>query len=419
MRKLLAFYIPQMIPRILSIFCVLLVALFCLSFLPIEKLAIKFFAYLVIALIFPIWAYFNQKSYLSGDLNWLLLTPIKKSEIYFSNAIINAIKITIIITIVLVFFYIVDKENIISFITKFSKISTDWSELNSYHLFYRLFLMLILGAVIVMMNTTKWESAFVAPDVKLYQYFAKDKKQTFYFIMTIAVLMIILRWLMGNNHSLPEFIMLPFFASGLIILIVGSSFHALKIYFSTNSFSVIGLILGILLSFSFYKHSIRNLSSNHTKLSIKIAELDFLDSYAGDYRVEVLNVLIGDDEKNLSNLFYEDLNDYLRAPSNQEQTKKLSKIWDSKCHQRKDYNCRLASYVYTSLGNYELVLDLVKLSCPHDLQSCNLVLNSSKKNSEEYIIAEKFLIEACNVKTDKNKKICDKYHKHLEESKKK
>ncbi len=93
MNKLLKFFLPKVTAEILKFFGFLVGAIVLIHFMPIDEVAKSFFTSILLFIAFPIITYFNNVMYLPASLDWILLTPIKKTHIVLGHGLINIFKL--------------------------------------------------------------------------------------------------------------------------------------------------------------------------------------------------------------------------------------------------------------------------------------------------------------------------------------
>ena len=380
MNKLFKFFIPKITFETFKFFCFLVAAVLLIHFMPINQESKSFFSNILLFVGFPIITYFNRFTYLPTSIDWILLTPNKKTHIALVHGLINIFKIVLLFVLINIVFYVLEG----SFLAKLL-LDVVIKE-NGHQTFTRLpvlsfvGLMSILGLVVVFIFGILPNYVQNIQQRQNYQV-KKTPKENFKLGLIICGWSLMAIILLSEDTDLEVY--LPWFLRVTALFIffifaaVFSTLTTLRYYFSRNKFYLVSGVCFVILSLFLYSYSASDILSKNLSVKNKIESLDFLGGFSHGLDKEIEKDLLAS-EPSLANLSETKLFEFFRANNRMDMASKVLLRWDELCLNRKDFTCRLAYGMRRISKLKPNSLDMVKQSCPNDLASCYLVYSHGK-----------------------------------------
>ena len=407
MNKLLKFFIPKITFETFKFFCFLVAAVLLIHFMPISQQGKSFFSNILLFVGFPIITYFNRFTYLPTSIDWILLTPNKKTHIALVHGLINIFKIVLLFVLINIVFYVLEG----SFLAKllFDVVIKE----NGTQIFTRLpvlslvGLLSILGLVVVFIFGILPNYVQNIQQRQNYQV-KKTPKENFKQGVIICGWLLMGVILVSEDTDLEVYF--PWFlrVSALFVFFVFaailSTLTTLRYYFSKNKFYLVSGVCFVIFSFFLYSYAASDISSKNLHVRNKIESLDFLGGFSHGLDMEIEKDLLAS-EPGLANLTEAKLLEFFKDNLRMDIASKVLLRWDETCSNRKDFTCRLAYGMRRITKLKPNSLDMVKQSCPNDLASCFLVYSHGKYDQTvlPQELQDAFVLLTLKCKTTKDK----------------
>jgi hypothetical protein len=411
MNKLLKFFIPKALKAISAYCGIALIISIIIELLPITEDAKKLFICTVFYVIFPLVSYFHVSIYIPTSLEWILLTPTKKSHILLAHGITNIFKISLILILLTIAslglsYYYFGKVLIeipdINFSTSFS--TTPSTSLFTWLVLLSMIVIFIFGILPnYIQNIQQRQSYQKKKSIK------EHIKTSGLLFGAVLVLIYCMTEDSGTNSYFPWLIKGALIIGLVWTMAVYSTLKSLRYYFSELKLFAISLMSCLLLILFLHSYASRDINSEIIHVSDKIDSLNFLGAYSSNLESRINSELLLS-LPNMTKLSYTALKPFLERTNRKELNLELLKRWELNCNQRNDYNCRLAYYVQKYSTSGKASAEFLYRSCPKDLGSC-LILYTNKDispNSRE--LASRELSQRCIKSNDSfESKICNSF----------
>jgi len=367
MNKLIQFFIPKAVKTLIILFGFALVISLLIKLLPISEEAKTVFIGVVFLIIFPVVSYFHNSIYVPTSLEWILLTPTKKSHIFLAHGLINIFKTVLIllmllmVSVGLVYYYFDNASKRISNILQsedfFPVLSTmSVASLVAWLAVISMIMILIFGILPNYVQNILEESD-------------------------------------GNNYF-PWLIKTTLLIDFFWTVAVYSTLKSLQYYFSDLKLLAFSLMTGLLVFLFLHSYASNDISTRNLHVSEKIESLYFLGAYSSDLEKKIDSELLLSLPP-LTKLTYGTLKPFLERTNRKELNLELKKNWELKCIQRNDFNCRLAFYVQKYITNEKSSAEFLIQSCPKDLGSCLILFKDKEISLKNKQFASEELTRRC------------------------
>jgi hypothetical protein len=411
MNKLLAFYLPKAAFEIMKFFLTAIAMVIAVKFLPIESSTKSAIVIGIMAFLFPLVSFFNNVMYLPASLDWILLTPIKKTHIILVHGLLNIFKIILMLSLVGIFLYFFES----AVFTKLFLSSSDfdfaqiYTRVSVYDLMKWVLIIAFLGAFIfgVLPNYVQSMQQRQNYQVK------KTTKELVKIYM--AVIGFVLFWMMfvartsDATSYIPVFIQVAMGFTFFTFALGFSTLKSVRFYFSKKKFEVVGLGVSILTAIFLYFYATFDIKSNKLFVANKIESLNFLGAYSNDLHKVIEKELL-ESGPHLEALTSYGLKDLFDGNTRKDMGIRVSENWEMICSQKYDFTCRLAYYMNNVEDKKTGLFQNVVKSCPNDIGSCFMVYRHKEVSDEERKVATETLLEKCKIiKSEYQEQICNSF----------
>lgn len=409
MKKILSFFIPQVILAILAFFVLLLLVFLLVIVLGVNLTEQSPLGGLIVWIIFPFAAYFNRRVYLPAHLEWIELVPVKKSSLVLSNVIINVLKLICIIVACNILWALFFSAESFREYFSFSSAGTKW-DFDSF-IPDSLRLIFFVFSITVCLTTCfitgkEWQQAGERRDAWVR---FRERKFVLIFVILCAFLGVFIYNYEPILSFLPLDLKMAIFCSLMITAFVMTGFTANKVYYHklTSSFIFTGIfvISSAIFLLNTHKFLISNFESPEKKLQ-EFTNLGFMKSY---YQDDIKNILLSSSHNNrylkasdLKNLFQTnyDKSLYLEVFAN----------WNKRCDKGDATACRLVSNLIFAREGFRPIQKL-RMACPQDLRGCYDLITHSSATDKDIALGEDSLLKKCGAssnlkKSEINKDTC-------------
>jgi hypothetical protein len=386
MNKLLKFFIPKITKEILKFFVILVGALVIIRFMPINDDGKTFFTFLLLFVGFPMITYFNKVMYLPASIDWILLTPIKKTHIVLVHGFINIFKIVILLILINIVFLIIYKKFLMESIFNFLQ------TLNAEETFTRIpveaFVSIvgIIGLALIFIFGILPNYIQTMQQKQNYQV-KRTPKENFTIYLTGGICLLLGALFISDDilffpWLLKISLLFVFFA----LIAINSTIKSLRFYYSKKILSLFGVGLFLFSSLTLYFYAKNDLSSPNLHVMNKIESLKFLGSFSSHLDQEIEKDLIAS-EPSLALMSSRDLEHFFMGANRNDMALRVLEKWDQVCREKVNFICRFAYYMRSNAKGMSNSLEMVKKACPNDLGSCLIVYTTfdSEVSKEEMI----------------------------------
>ncbi len=400
MNKLIQFFIPKALKVLIILFGFALVMSLLIKLLPISEEAKTVFIGVVFLIIFPLVSYFHNSIYVPTSLEWILLTPTKKSHIFLAHGLINIFKIVLIllmllmVSVSLVYYYFDDASKRISKILEFENFFPVFSTMSVASLVtwlavISMIMILIFGILPNYVQNIQQRQNYQKNRS------IKDKAKSSGIVYGALVLLFVFGFEDSDaNIYFPWVIKATLFIGFFWTVAVYSTLKSLRYYFSELKLIAFSLMAGLLVFLFLHSYASNDISSKNLHVIEKIESLYFLGAYSSNLEREIDSELLLSLPA-LTKLTYSTLKPFLERTNRKELNLELKKNWELKCIQRNDFNCRLAYYVQKYITNEKSSAEFLIQSCPKDLGSCLILFKDKEISLNNKQFASEELTRRC------------------------
>lgn len=412
MINLIKFFLPKSLQLTLMYFGIGLAACIVLHFIPIGKESREILQFLIMTLGFPGVAYFNSKSYLYYSLHWVLLTPVHKLHIVFVNGLNNLSKLISIILLYMIYYQVrgLVYEKSSSEVFSFSDLTWDVESFLAY------FIVLVAGGgflFFMMPNLT--DRVQNARDYKVSQSLFKNKRFIWIILSLFATVFVLSDNIVNMSPYLSEFFIIP--GAVYLILLAGVilTMQSVKYYYSKKVvFSVIGAAFLLTSAFTYYQAS-KDFSKRSNSINVRLSGLDMIIPYDNGLLIQMMDELkqAPQDHKHMVSGALRDV-----VLLNTSASDELIASYFKLCNERKDFTCRLYTYLTKSkLIEKDFSLKLVA-ACANDVGSCVIAFKRGILPKEQLDVVYAALMIRCEASLDStDKKYCVEFKSYKSASK--
>lgn len=376
--------------------------------------------------------YFNSRVSVSSSLGWILLTPTKKSHIVIANGLINILKAFLILIAAdtLYFIHTLDtKDILLSFLFHPSPLPSGASETS---LLYKiltesamniyLVIFIVTVPILIFFSMAKSNKLRSSSDYR----FPKKIMSLKFFLYFIGVLASISLFISYGDVIYQEVIVKhfpslfgwSFLYSGIVVAFVTSTLDAIRFSDKKSQISIktfFGIFVSMSLLLGIYAY--KDISSKTTSINDKLNSFPLLgpDLFGSTDKL-VSEMKTG--SKDLADISPYDVIHFF-AQINKSSIEDIQKAWINLCNERKDFICRYAAITLKEKHQKTLRLDLLRLSCPNDLNNCLMLLSYTDDSKEKAALENRFETNCKDTKSADNivKKACLDYDKEKEKRK--
>lgn len=419
MNKLLSFYLPKTSFEILKFFGLAATLVLALNFMPIEsqnKSALSFF---VLFFLFPLVSYFNSVMYLPSSLDWILLTPNKKSHIVMAHGLLNIFKIILMFILALVFEYIYDKKTFskIFLESNFLEASGEFTRTSASDLVGWMTMIVILVVFIFGILPNYVQAIQQKQNYRVKKTKQEKVKSTLIILGLVFFGIFFISGTEENESYFPWFLSISAFFTFISLGAVYSTLTSIRYYFSKRKFHIFTIIsFGMLVCF-FHFYASNDIKSNNLHVKDKMNSLRFLGAYASNLEAIIEEELIGSGPM-LAQLTGHNLSSFFDGKSRKSMAMRVTDAWVTVCSEKYDFTCRLAYYMASSLETKVIAFNQVRKACPNDLGSCFAIFEHKDVPSDERESAKTALIEGCKNKNKVDSNACFYFNKKMKKEKK-
>lgn len=425
MNKLLAFYIPKTTTEILKFFGFTVALSLIFRYFPFVDLPDEGLTKFVLYLVFPVLTYFNRTMYLPASLDWILLTPNKKTDIALAHGLINLYKILFLFILINIFIYIYDGESLIlqlyEYIVGKDSIPDSFTRVPAQGVFaiFMFFALIIIFLFGILPNYVQ--------NIQQQQNYRVKKtfKENFKIYSILCGIVLVYGGLVSVADKavdlIPQFVLFSVFVVGFFCLAIDATLTRLRFYFSKKKIYFTGIGVTVLCSSFFYIYATTDILSDKLHVSDKMESLEFLGMYSQNLDHEIEKDLIAS-KSVLSQLTGRDLKRFFQDDSRKEMATRVFTNWEALCNQKSDFTCRLAFHILMTPEEKTIAFKQVLKACPNDLGSCSIVFERKGKDvplgeQEKAIVG---LTLGCKEpKNNYELNICNDFTKKMKASKKK
>ncbi len=410
MNNLLKFFLPKTTLEVLKFYGMALLAVVAIHFLPIASDSKVGLVAFVLLFLFPLICYFNHTMYLPLSLDWILLTPLKKTHIILSHGLVNLYKIILTYGLSLIFLFLYEPKFVKKTISLF--LDSDPSQIGmrlpvleciNWMILMGAFVILILG---VLPNYV--QSLQQRQNYQVKKSTEENVKSYLKLLGLLTVLFLLLRDTPESQSYIPWMFKTTFLFTFILFGAVFSTLTSLRLYFSKNKIFYASGAGMIFMMFFFYFYALEDVKSKDLPLKDKIESYLFLGAYSGRLDRFIVNEFISTDQK-LEKLTFGTLDKFFQG-KNKVHYEPVLVRWEQVCNERKDFTCRLVFLMHLLKDSKKKSFDILLRGCPQDLKSC-LVIYSSRSASQDDKKTVRNLLEANCVAPKKTfeQKICKKF----------
>lgn len=405
MNKLLQFYVPKVLLEVSKFFGVAVALSLVIKILPIGNDGKSIFINMIMYLILPFLVYFTRLLYLPASMEWILLTPIKKTHVIFVHGLINIFKLVLVFALISLFFLVTEKYFL------FSEI---WEVLakSGYDRFtYDRVLGLIGFFGLCCIFTFGILPNYVQSMQDKQNYQVKRTKKELFKRYALAGLggMIFLGLEEGTvDHIIPDFLKFGAAYVGLFFLAVISTLTSLRFYFSKKKMLSIASTSFVIFSCYLYIHSVHDFKSNNVTFREKLEAFDYLGSFIGDLDQEIEKELF-DAGPDVATLNQRDVNGLRKDLVGLQTYFAVVDQWTKLCSERMDYTCRLAYYGQVPDAKIALLPNVIQ-ACHNDLGSCLVIYDNKDVPAVDQKMALGILTKKCpTLADDPDHSVCNAF----------
>jgi hypothetical protein len=410
MNNLLKFFLPKTTFEILKFYVMALLAVAAIHFLPIASDSKVGLVAFVLLFLFPLICYFNHTMYLPLSLDWILLTPLKKTHIILSHGLVNLYKIIVTYGLSFIFLSFYEPKFVKKSISLF--LDPDSSQLDTrLPVLEYINWMILIGAIVILIFGILPNYVQSLQQRQNYQVKKSTEENIKSYLKLLGVLMVLFLLLRDTPESqsyIPWLFKTTFLFTFILFGAIFSTLTSLRLYFSKNKIFYASGAGMIFMMFFFYFYALEDVKSKDLPLKDKIESYLFMGAYSGKLDELIVNELISSDQ-NLERLTFGTLDKFFHGKNKAHYEPVLIR-WEQLCNERKDFTCRLVFLMHLLKDSKKKSFEILLSGCPRDLKSC-LVVYSSRSASQDDKKTARNLLEA-NCAAPKNsfeEKICKKF----------
>ena len=411
MNSLLKFFLPKASLEILKFYGMALVTVAAVHFLPVasdSKIGLVSF---VLLFLFPLICYFNHTMYLPLSLDWILLTPLKKTYVILSHGLLNLYKIVLSYGLSLLFISFYEPKVLTKLVSLF--LETDPSESFTRIPVLELINWLILiGTFIILIFGILPNYVQSLQQRQNYQVKKSTEENLKSYVKLLGLMMVIFLILRDSPESqayVPWLFKTTFFFTFCFFGAIFSTLTSLRLYFSNKKFYFFSGIGMILFLSSLYFYASEDVKSKNLFIKDKIESNNFLGAYTDGFDELIAGELIATDQ-NLEKLNFTTLEKFFHGKTRLRHYGPILQRWEMLCQERKDFTCRLVFLMHLLKDPKKKNFDILLTGCPRDLKSCLVVYSSQSAFQDHKIKAHDFLRTSCVApKNPFEEKICKKF----------
>lgn len=409
MKRILSFFIPQVILTVLAFFISILLIFLLVIALGVDLAWQAPLGGVLIWILFPFAAYFNRRVYLPTHLEWIELVPVKKSSLILSNVIINILKLICIIlasNILWALFFSTE-----SFREYFSFSSTDALRDSDSFLpdalrFFLFTLSMTICLVTCFITGKEWQQAGERREV-LARF--RERKFILIFLALCTLLGCLIFYYESIVTFLPLSLKMAFFCSLFITAFVRTGFTANKIYYNKMTsllmFSVTFLMFSAILLFNTHKFLTSDIENTEKKLQ-EFTKLGFMTRY---YQDDIKKNLMSSSIKN-TQLTVSELKNIFQSGDYSSLYLEVFANWNKRCDEGDATACRLISNLIFAREGFRPIQKL-RMACPQDLRGCYDLITHHSATERDIALGEDSLLKSCGAssnlkKSEINKDTC-------------
>ena len=411
MNNLLKFFLPKASLEIIKFYGMALVAVAAIHFLPVASDSKVGLVSFVLLFLFPLICYFNHTMYLPLSLDWILLTPLKKTHVILSHGLLNLYKIVLSYGLSLLFLSFYEPKLLTKSVSFF--LESDPSETFTRMPVLELINWLILiGTLIILIFGILPNYVQSLQQRQNYQVKKSTEENLKSYVKLLGLMMIIFLILRDTPESqayVPWLFKTTFFFTFCFFGAIFSTLTSLRLYFSKKKFyfsSGVGMILFLS---SLYFYASGDVKSKNLSIKDRIESNNFLGAYADGFDELIANELVASDQ-NLEKLNFITLEKFFHGKKRLKHYDPVLLRWETLCQERKDFTCRLVFLMHLLKDPKKKSFDILLSGCPLDLKSCLVVYSSQSASQVHKIKAHDFLRTSCVApKNPFEEKMCKKF----------
>lgn len=403
MKNILKFYVPFIFSQIAICSTWLFLIFGLMSYLDPEMFQSSFVSVLVIFFIFPCFVYFRKKIYIPGGLSWILLTPVKKTHIIYANFLLNLLKFFLIMAVAILAYGTFVSE--LSLGEYFKSLYTAEGErpayLSSLGLLgieaFLIFLWVLLAGIYNVIFVP------VAKDYKQSKNLLKDWRFIGYSLLVLAVVLVIRYFWDNLSPFVPSYLVMNMCLSIALLAWFYITTTSVKIQIKNRTFFSFAICIPLLLISVFFMNLTSTINSPEVTAEEKFKEVFDLGAYTFIYEDQIQKILTGP-TKSLAMLREVHFTEYFKNKTDSPFFKSLLSSYHKECTQEKNVACRLEGYL-TKLTAEMSPIELARMACPLDPQSCYILLIHEKATPTDIAESSKQLANVCRNLPPKDDKI--------------
>lgn len=366
---------------------------------------------MIMGLIFPAISYFNSQSFMNASVPWIVLSPVPKKDIIYSNGLNNILKVILIFGLYKLFevietqVYAIKQDDYLM-----SALQTlDFSAQSFMFGFVLLAILVIFLFGILPSYAARMQAS---RDYKISKNFIKSKKFFYKIVGILFCLFIYTNFQESISYYSANFYIIPLFTVlGLMFFLV-ATLESVKFYYSVNKIATFGVLLTVVLSGLFYYLAKNDLKNPEVRIDNKLSSLAMIIPFESSVdRLQIKSELIASplSHKILTRPDLKDIFDLVKGNS---ETAELSKELLNQCKNRKDHTCRIVTYFKEVSSSTPEHKDLLEEACNKDLGSCMILAGMNDVGIEENKLLNSKIEKFCKNPVDVDRPFCKTYKRH-------
>jgi hypothetical protein len=409
------FYLKAALKLIGLLFIASLCLMLVFKVMPgIEPKEKEVFFIFCIKYLMPLYYFFSQKALIASNLDWVLLTPVKKSHVIFANGIVNICKVILFIIFadLITYLYSFDINDL--FVIHIAEVINEALEWDFTTITFFINIIFLSFFILICFGMIRARARRARGDYK-FPHFKLNLKT----LKTISCILLFgFAGLLAAPYlidHLPGLLILSGFyafalSAGIVTTLDAVNFKQSKMSKNLNLVLITFILMTAVLTLLCY----RDINSPTLAVQSKQRILGLLGPHLFNAKAIIVEQIknghssLNEMEPRILRMSLDDMDDKTK--------KSIKENWIKLCLERKDFVCSLAADLMGHGEENPSRLDLVRPACPRDLRSC-FIIYAATKNYDKVGSQEKLQIVAAACKDkDKilkeNKWMCKDYHRY-------
>ena len=402
MKSLFGFFLPHILKQTLLLAGIFSVLLVLFNFLDLKLPPDSPFHVLIIWVIFPIISYYNSKCYLPSSINWILLSPIKKTHIIYTHIILNIFKTLLILALSsLIWRVFASKFSLLTILQIINDATPETFyglETVSFILSFFVFFFFIYVSIMpsLQARANKGEKQELTSILQ-------NKKNIKYTVIGLGLLLMGAEYYEDIELLVPSYVFYSALKAMLITVAFMGTLVSVKLYFKKSlKFIVFGA--AFLLMLTIYSVNVHlTFKYDRSDIQMKLQDFQELNYVSKFYKKEMAEALVQDSQE-LKMLRESDITLFFENKTKTSLFTYALKHWSNACIQNDAVGCRIEAYLISARDGIAPIENYRK-ACPRDDQSCLNLFNHDSATAEDKLVSEIQLDKVCD-KSFPSKEIC-------------